>query len=117
MATLTRPKMKSIVFLYLCLVSTSVHSFEPEFIRSFLSRPWMLTNNSMIDPALKKNWNQEILSIYLDNWSPHYLKLTGDEIRSGTFSTGLLPKDQNLFSRSLALRSLSSKETHTTSGM
>jgi len=76
----------------------------------------MLTNNSVTNPATDKNWNQATLSIFVDNWSPHHLKLTSDEIRAGTFSTGLIPHDQNMFSRELALRSLSSKESQTTSG-
>jgi len=77
----------------------------------------MLTNNSMTDPILDKQLNQATLSIYVDNWSPHLLKLTGDEIRSGTFGTGLLPKDLGEYSRELSLRSLSSKESQKTSGL
>ena len=77
----------------------------------------MLTNNSMTDPILDKKFTQATLSIYVDNWSPHLLKLTEDEIRSGTFATGLLPKDLSEYSRELALRSLSSKESQKTSGL
>ena len=64
----------------------------------------MLTNNSMTDPILDKQLNQATLSIYVDNWSPHLLKLTEDEIRSGTFGTGLLPKDLSEYSRQGVLR-------------
>jgi len=77
----------------------------------------MLTNRSLHDPTSDKSWNQATLSIYLDNWSPHSLKLAGDEIRSGTFSKGLMPHDVTSYNRDLALRSLSSKETQKTSGM
>ena len=77
----------------------------------------MLTNNSITDPALDKQLNQATLSIYVDNWSPHPLKLTEDEIRSGTFATGLLPKDLPEYSRELTLRSLSSKDSQKTAGL
>jgi len=77
----------------------------------------MLTNKSITDPVLDKQQNQATLSIYVDNWSPHPLKLTEDEIRSGTFGTGLLPKDLPEYSRELSLRSLSSKESQKTSGL
>ena len=45
----------------------------------------MLTNNSLHDPTPDKAWNQATLSIYVDNWSPHSLKLAGDEIRYESF--------------------------------
>ena len=76
----------------------------------------MLTNQSLTDPATNKYWNQATLSIYVDNWSPHTLKLTGDEIRIGTFNTGLLPHDISRYGRELAARTTSSKENHQTSG-
>ena len=77
---INKKNMKFIVFLLCLVVIKSGHSFQPEFIRSFITRPWMLTNNSMNDPATEQN--QDTLSIYTDNWSPHQLKLVGDEIRS-----------------------------------
>ena len=128
-----------LVILLVSLLSQSGLGFQPEFVRSFLTRPWMLTNRSLHDPTPNKSWNQATLSIYLDNWSPHSLKLAGDEIRyefetkiykkndstsfdiffcrSGTFSKGLMPHDVTSYNRDLALRSLSSKESQKTSGM
>lgn len=106
-----------LVFLLVSLLSQSGLGFQTEFVRSFIARPWMLTNRSLHDPTPDKSWNQATLSIYLDNWSPHSLKLAGDEIRSGTFSQGLMPHDVTSYNRDLALRSLSSKETQKTSGM
>ena len=70
-----------LVILLVSLLSQSGLGFQPEFVRSFLTRPWMLTNRSLHDPTSDKSWNQATLSIYLDNWSPHSLKLAGDEIR------------------------------------
>ena len=129
--------MRLLFLLFVSLLSIqSGLGFQPEFVRSFLARPWMLTNNSLHDPTPDKAWNQATLSIYVDNWSPHSLKLAGDEIRyetsfkrpskkmtsylfsrSGIFSKGLMPHDVASYSRDLALRSLSSKESQKTSGM
>lgn len=110
--------MKSITSVFLLCLLRCGASFQTEFVRSFITRPWMLSNASFQDPSPDfKQWNQATLSIYMDNWSPHNLKLIGDEIRSGTFSTGLLPHDHSQYSRELALRSLSSKEAEKTSGL
>jgi len=114
---LSNINMKSVLFLLCLVISGGQCALQPEFIRSFLNRPWMLTNKSITDPVLDKQQNQATLSIYVDNWSPHPLKLTEDEIRSGTFGTGLLPKDLPEYSRELSLRSLSSKESQKTSGL
>ena len=65
----------------------------------------------------EKPLNQATVSLYFDNWSPYHLDLIADEIRSGTFSTGLLPHDLTPYSRGLALRSVSSKETKKSSGL
>ena len=70
-----------LVLLLVSLLSQSGLGFQTEFVRSFIARPWMLTNRSLHDPTPDKSWNQATLSIYLDNWSPHNLKLAGDEIR------------------------------------
>ena len=53
--------MTSKVVFKLCLLICHIYqglSFQPEFVRSFLTRPWMLTNHSLTDPVPNKPLSQ-----------------------------------------------------------
>ena len=54
-------KMTTSKFVFKLCLSLVCHfvspglSFQPEFVRSFLTRPWMLSNQSLNDPITGKN--------------------------------------------------------------
>ena len=92
-------------------------AFEPDFIRSFLTRPWMLTNDSLNDPAVNKHSGQVTLSLYMDNWSSYSLVLAKDNMISGVHSNGFQPRNLGTMSRELAVRSSSSGKNEKTAGL
>jgi len=53
----------------LCLAVTGLNyvlAMQPEFLRSFILRPWMLSNASVPDPPVQQG--PVTLSLYVDNW-------------------------------------------------
>ncbi len=118
----TSPPLRFVFVLCLQILAFGIHkgqaSFTPEFIRSFLTRPWMLTNNSLNEPPVRKSNGEVTLSLYLDNWSSYNLVLAKDSIISGVHSqSGLEPRDLGPLSRELVLRSSSSQKNEKTAGL
>ena len=54
------------LFLFVASLFIPAKGLQHEFLRSFILRPWMLSNFSVQEPAVQNG--PVTLSLYVDNW-------------------------------------------------
>ena len=68
-------------FLYFQSALTIAHAkpYEPEFVKSFLNRPNLLSNTTSLSHhernSISLRSGKVTLSLYMDNWTPYILKV------------------------------------------
>ena len=68
-------------FLYFQSALTIAHAkpYEPEFVKSFLNRPSLLSNSTSLSHhernSISLRSGKVTLSLYMDNWTPYILKV------------------------------------------
>ena len=68
-------------FLYFQSALTIAHAkpYEPEFVKSFLNRPNLLSNSTSLSHnernSISLRSGKVTLSLYMDNWTPYILKV------------------------------------------